>query len=134
MDGADVLDVEAGEAAEGLDPGGVLLHHVQLQRGVVPLLRAGRLARLEPLQPRHLLLQVLHHHGQELLEVGVHLLESVVLLGQLGHVVVELRVLLLVAVSRPPDSLEGAAKPGSGPAPLAPAPAPAPRPRPPPPA
>ena len=110
MNEADVLDVEAGDHPEGLDPAGVLVQHVQLEVGV-PSLLARPLKRLEPLQLVHLLLQIVDDDIEELFKVGVNPLELVVLLGQPGHVVVELALLQDAGPS--PYPLEGVAQPVS---------------------
>ena len=77
---ADVLDAEAGDKAEALDPAGVLGHHEELEAGVAPLL-ARPLQRLEPPQLVNLLLQVLDDDIEELLKVCVEDLEVAILVG-----------------------------------------------------
>ena len=103
MNEANVLDVEAGDHPEGLDPAGVLVQHVQLEVGVSSLL-ARPLQRLEPPQLVHFLLQIDDDDIEELFKVGVNPLELVVLVGQPGHVVVELP--LLQHPGPPPYPLE----------------------------
>ena len=110
MDQTDVLDVEAGDHPEVLDPAGVLVQHVQLQVGVASLL-ARPLQSLEPPQLIHLLLQIRDDDIEELFKVGVQPLELVVVVGQPGHVVVELP--LLRHAGPPPDPLEGVGQPVS---------------------
>ena len=80
MDYTYALDAVTRDPPEAVDPAGVLVHHVDLEVGIVPLLNTNTVTGSECLQLLYLLLQIINNDIQKLFKVSMDFFQLTVLL------------------------------------------------------